>query len=332
MPPPNLPPDPMTDSQRPHLSIVSPVFGAPELVGELVRRIVAAVEPITPSFEIVLVNDACPKDSWPAILQAAADEPRVRGINLSRNFGQHIAITAGLDHTLGGWVVVMDCDLQDQPEEIPRLYAKAQEGFDTVFGRRCRRQDSRLKVLRGDICTWIYDYFTGLDTDRAIANFSISHRKVIDAVCMYRERDRSFPSLVFMTGFRRATIDVEHAARPSGQTSYTWGKLTKFALQTLVSGTNRPLHASIKFGLVLAAASLVYAVSRLIQFSVTGVAVPGWTTLAFLVSFFSGLLFMQLGIIGLYLGKVFDESKRRPLYHVAEMEGRDSCRPSRPTE
>ncbi|MFO1490424.1 MAG: glycosyltransferase family 2 protein [Kiritimatiellia bacterium] len=318
----------MTDSPSPVplISVVSPVFGAPDLVSELVRRLVAVLEKITPSFEIVLVNDACPRDSWPEILKAAAAEPRVRGINLSRNFGQHIAITAGLDHAQGEWVVVMDCDLQDQPEEIPRLYAKAREGFDTVFGRRCRRQDSKLKVLRGDICTWIYDFFTGLDTDRAVANFSISHRKVIDAVRQYRERDRSFPGLVLLTGFRRTTIDIDHAARPSGKTSYTWLKLTKFALQVLVSGTNRPLYASIKFGLFLAAGSLVYAISRLIQFSVTGVAVPGWTTLAFLVSFFSGLLFMQLGVIGLYLGKVFDESKRRPLYHVAE-----TLPPSRPS-
>ena len=304
--------------QPPFISVVTPVYKAEACLDELCRRLVSALEPLTSNFEIILVEDASPDRCWETIVRLVAAEPRCKGLRLSRNFGQHYAITAGLEQAAGDWVVVMDCDLQDQPEEIPRLYAKAQEGFDTVFGRRCRRQDSRLKVLRGDICTWIYDYFTGLDTDRAIANFSISHRKVIDAVCMYRERDRSFPSLVFMTGFRRATIDVEHAARPSGKTSYTWGKLTKFALQTLVSGTNRPLHASIKFGLVLAAASLVYAVSRLIQFSVTGVAVPGWTTLAFLVSFFSGLLFMQLGIIGLYLGKVFDESKRRPLYHVAE--------------
>lgn len=130
-----------------------------------------------------------------------------------------------------------------------------------------------------------------------------------------------------MTGFRRAPPSMSSTApAPSGKTSYTWRKLTKFALQTLVSGTNRPLHTSIKFGLLLAAGSFVYAVSRLIQYSVTGVSVPGWTTLAFLVSFFSGLLFMQLGIIGLYLGKVFDESKRRPLYHVAET--LSSSRPS----
>ena len=302
----------------PHISIVSPVYGAPELIHELVQRIIAAVEPLTPHFEILLVNDACPKNSWARIREEASADSRIRGIHLSRNFGQHIAITAGLDHARGEWVVVMDCDLQDRPEEIPNLYAKAKEGYDSVFARRCQRQDSRLKIFRGDICTWVYDFFAKTETDRAIANFSINHRRVITAFNQYRERDRTFPGIIWRSGFHRTTIDVAHAARPSGKTSYTWRKLFHFAFQSLVSGTNRPLYASIKLGGIIFVLSLVYAISRLIYYNSIGTSVPGWTTLVFLISFCNGLLFMQLGVIGLYLGKIFNEAKRRPLYHIAE--------------
>ena len=238
----------MPRPDHPLISIVSPVYGAPELVAELVRRIVAAVTPITADFEIVLVNDACPKGSWDEIRKAAATEPRVTGLNLSRNVGQHRAITAGLDHTRGEWVVVMDCDLQDRPEEIPRLYAKAREGYHSVFGRRHERKDTLAKRAPGRAFAAFFGWLSGARIDRTVANFSVSHRIVIEGFRQYREIDRAFPMIVHMMGFRRAYIDVEHAARPSGQSAYTFRKLLSFALSVVVAGSNKPLRLSIKAG------------------------------------------------------------------------------------
>ena len=311
----------MPGPKNPLISVVSPVYGAPELVAELVRRIVAAVTPITADFEILLVNDACPGGSWDEIRKAAAAEPRVTGINLSRNVGQHRAITAGLDHTRGEWVVVMDCDLQDQPEEIPRLYAKAREGYHTVFGRRHERKDSLVKRAPARAFAAFFGWLSGARVDRTVANFSINHRLVIEGYRQYRELDRAFPMIVHLMGFRRAYIDVEHAARPSGQSAYTFRKLLSFALQVVVAGSNKPLRLSIKAGGGLAALSFSYAVFLIARYLAVGTAVEGWTSLAVLVAFFNGLLFVQLGVIGLYLGKLFDESKRRPLYHVMETAG-----------
>lgn len=204
----------MPGPDHPLISIVSPVYGAPELVGELVHRIVAAVEAIATDFEILLVNDACPKGSWDQIRKAAAAEPRVTGLNLSRNVGQHRAITAGLDHARGEWIVVMDCDLQDRPKEIPRLFAKAMEGHHTVFGRRHERKDTLAKRAPSRAFAAFFGWLSDSRVDRTVANFSISHRIVIEGFRQYRELDRGLPMVVHMMGFRRAYIDVEHAATP----------------------------------------------------------------------------------------------------------------------
>lgn len=305
-------------SKRPHLSIVSPVYGAEDCLPELYRRLVAVAERITPDFELVLVEDRGPDGSWRVLERLAAADHRVKALRLSRNCGQHFAITAGLDHAEGDWVVVMDCDLQDPPEEIDTLYRKAQEGFDVVFARRMDRSDSLAKTLPGWAFYAFLSWLTGEPYDRTIANFSISARKVILAFRQYRERDRSFPMIMRRLGFERTTVDVAHAPRFAGATSYTLRKLLAFALQNVVAASTRPLVMSVQFGLFIAVASLGFSAYVLIQYLRHRILVPGWATLALLVSFLFGLLFMQLGVIGLYLGRTFEQSRNRPLYHVAE--------------
>ena len=303
----------------PLLSVVSPCYGAPDLVQPLVDRLVAALETVTRDFEILLVNDACPRGSWAEIEKACAREPRVVGLNLSRNYGQHYAISAGLDHARGEWTVVMDCDLQDQPEEIPRLLAKAREGFDVVFARRAERQDSLLKTLPGDVFGWLMSYLTGVKGDRAVANFSVIARPVVEGFRRFHERDRAYSMIIHLLGFRRAYVDVAHAARPTGKSSYTFKKLLDFAIQNVVAASTRPLRLSIRLGFYIALLSIALAALLVGRYLFAGVSVAGWTSLAVLITFFFGLLFMQLGVIGLYLGKTFDEVKRRPLYLVAEI-------------
>jgi dolichol-phosphate mannosyltransferase len=212
----------------------------------------------------------------------------------------------------------MDCDLQDRPEEIPRLYAKAQEGFDIVFARRVGRTDSLYRRLSSSFFSALYNYLGDIKVDNSVANFSISSRPVIECVRRFRERNRSFPAFLSAVGFRRAYIDAPHAERFAGSTSYTFGKLLDFAIQCIVSQSNKPLRLSIRFGFALACLSVLYGVAILIRYLSSGIAVPGWTTLVVLVSFLGGLGFANLGILGLYLGKVFDEVKDRPLYCVEE--------------
>lgn len=305
-------------SKRPHLSIVSPVYRAEDCLPELYRRLVAVAEEITPDFELVLVEDHGPDGSWLVLERLAAADRRVKALRLSRNCGQHFAITAGLDHAEGDWVVVMDCDLQDPPEEIETLYRKAQEGHDVVFARRRDRADSLAKTLPGKVFYAFLSWLTAEPYDRTIANFSISARKVILAFRQYREQDRSFPMIMRRLGFERTTVDVVHAPRFAGATSYTLRKLLAFALQNVVAASTRPLVMSVQFGLFIAVASLGFSVYVLTQYLRHRITVPGWATLALLVSFLFGLLFMQLGVIGLYLGRTFEQSRNRPLYHVAE--------------
>ena len=177
---------------EPLISIVSPVYRAEKMVHELVDRIRQSVIPITSQFEIILVNDASPDDSWLAIRKECAEDSRVKGLNLSRNFGQHYAITAGLRHVSGDWIIVMDCDLQDRPEEIPNLYKKALEGWDIVYARRTERQDGFMKKMSSDLFHKVYDWLSGMRTDKTIANFGVYKRNVIDEYNKMGEVARSF--------------------------------------------------------------------------------------------------------------------------------------------
>lgn len=301
-----------------HLSVVIPFYEAEACLAELHRRLVKTLERVSPDFEIVLVEDGGQDASWAGIEALAMSDPRVRAIKLSRNFGQHYAITAGLDVARGEWVVVMDCDLQDQPEEIEKLYHKALEGFDVVVARRLVRHDPLGRRLSSRLFTLLYSYLGDLEADSAIANFSISSHEVIANIRRFRERDRSFPVFLANVGFRRATVEVEHAERYAGRSSYSFGKLLDFAIQCIVSQSNKPLRLSIRFGFLLAALSIIYGAAIVFRYLRHGIDVPGWTTVVVLVSFLGGLGFANLGILGLYLGKVFDEVKRRPLYCIEQ--------------
>lgn len=298
------------------ISVVIPCYRCRECLPELHARLTAALTKITAQYEIILVDDASPEGDWEEIAAIARQDSRVKGIKLSRNFGQHFAITAGLDFVRGDWIVVMDGDLQDQPEEILKLHAKAQEGYDIVFARRTLRQDSLYRRLSSGFFSLIYNYLGDIKVDNSIANFSISSRAVIAYVRQFRERNRAFPIFLNSVGFRRAGVEVNHAERFAGRSSYTFGKLLDFAIQCIVSQSNKPLRISIRFGFALAALSVFYGLVILFRYFFYSITVPGWTTLAVLVCFLGGLGFANLGILGLYIGKIFDEVKQRPLYCV----------------
>jgi polyisoprenyl-phosphate glycosyltransferase len=300
------------------MSIVIPVHGCCECLNELYKRLVTTLSSITDDFEIIMVNDASPDNSWQIITSLAEQDVKVKGINLSRNFGQHYAITAGLDYAKGDWVVVMDCDLQDQPEEIIKLYNKAQEGFDIVFGRRYQRKDSFFKRHSSTIFYKVYGYFTESKIDNSIANFSIISASVVKQLKSLREQNRSYPLFVNWVGFKRADIDIEHADRANGKSGYTLRKLVDLAVDSIVSQSNKPLRLSIGFGFSIAFVSLFFAGWLVARYFIYAIPAEGWTSVMVSIYFIGGLLFANMGIFGLYMGKIFNEVKNRPLYLVKE--------------
>lgn len=300
------------------LSIVSPVYHGEKMVEQLVERITNSVSAITPDFEIILVNDASPDNSWLKIKELCAKEPRVKGVNLSRNFGQHYAISAGLSLCSGEWIVVMDCDLQDRPEEIPHLYNKAQEGFDIVYARRVVRHDGFFKRMSSKIFHSVFDWLSGIKTDSSISNFGIFNQKVINEYNKMGEVARSFDSLIKYLGFNTATVDVKHDSRGEGKSSYTFKKLLSLSFDVMISNTNKPLKMAIGFGFFMAFISFCLAVYNIVAKYVGNIGVEGYTTTVFSIWFVGGILLMMLGILGLYVGKIFDQVKQRPIFVIRE--------------
>lgn len=306
----------------PHLSVVIPVYRAEDCLHELYRRLRAALESITGDFEIIMVEDCGGDRSWEIICELARNDPRVKGIQFSRNFGQHYGITAGLDRCDGDYVVIMDCDLQDRPEEISRLYAKAREGYDVVLARRGRRRHARsLRVWLTALCSRLFyrvlNYLADINYDAEVGNFRIVSRKVILNFRLFREKLRFFGALVDWMGFSTTAVDVEYSERYAGETTYTFPKLWKLGVETILSHSDKPLRMAIRFGFLMSGAAFLFALKIFYDALTRQSPVLGWSSLIVSLYFLSGLIILFLGILGLYLGKTFDETKRRPLYIVS---------------
>jgi len=304
---------------RPLISVVIPVYKAEKILDELYRRLRLALETVSTSFEIILVEDCGGDNSWGVIERLAASDKRVRGLQFSRNFGQHYGITAGLDYCTGDWVVVMDCDLQDRPEEIPRLYKKAQEGFDVVLALRGPRKDPVLKKATSWLFYRIFSYLADIDIDGDSGNFRIMSRQVVDNFGHMREQLRFFGGHVQWMGFPTSGIQVQHAEREEGKSTYTFAKLRKLAADTILAYSDKPLRMAVSLGLTMAAISFGFGGWILGRAIVYGTAIPGWASLMVSLYFIGGLIIGILGILGVYVGKTFDEVKKRPLYIVRRL-------------
>lgn len=300
------------------ISVVVPVYGCRGAVRELCERLVSTITNITEDFEIILVNDACPQNSWEVIQEMCMEDRRIKGIELARNFGQIKAITAGLDYSTGEWVVVMDCDLQDRPEEIINLYNKAQEGYDVVFARRANRKDSPLKILISKIFYKIYSFASDGYYDPAICNFSISKRIVIENYCKMRELHRAFVIYVKWLGFRQTTIDVDHNERKEGKSSYNMKKRIKMAMEILTSQSDKLLRFSVGIGFAMTAISALVIIGLIINYFVGHVAM-GWTSIIATICMVGGIIVMVVGLVGVYVGNIFMQTKERPLYVVRQI-------------
>lgn len=308
----------MSGEKTPHISVVSPVYMGAKMVRELVERIRKSVSCITEDFEIILVNDASPDDSWQAILLECKQDTRVKGINLSRNYGQHCAIRAGLQYAWGEWVVVMDCDLQDRPEEIPRFYYKAGEGYDIVRGERLVRKDKFLKKLSSAAFNSIFRMLSGIKTNKNIVGYGIYRHNVISAIKEFNERDVAFYILLNLVGFKSVTIPIEHGERAEGHSSYSLSKLLDLAFSLIITNSNKPLRMMVGAGFLISFVSVLVALYNVLAYWFGVIQVAGYTTTIFSIWFIGGLIMMQLGVVGIYIGKVFNQVKGRPLFIVKE--------------
>src|SRR4051794_28552616 len=303
-------------SPVPVLSVVSPVYRAAEIVGEFVRQVRQALEQVTTDFEIVLVEDGSGDGTWPRVAAACAADPRVKGIKLSRNFGQHCAITAGLEHARGRHVIVLDCDLQDDPAFIPQLHAKACEGYEVVLTEQSERAHSFVRRTFARAFARTLNWLSGETTvDWLVGGYSILSRRAVDALLCIQDFHRHYLGLVRWLGFPIAKVRVAHRPRLSGKSSYNLKKLVHHAIDGWISQSNRLLYISVSLGFtfLLAAAASITAI--VVLYFVRGFA-PGWPSLVVLMLTCTGSILMSLGIVGIYIGKIFDQVRGRPLYLV----------------
>ena len=300
------------------ISIVSPVYRAEKILPILVSEINLVMERIGEDYEIILVDDRSPDNSWEVMKVLSSQNPKIKSIRLSRNFGQHSAIFAGLTKTKGDWVVVMDCDMQDQPKEIAKLYKKTLEGYDIVLGQRENRNDKFLKKLSSKLFYKVFNYLSGGQFNNEIGNFGIYKKKVIDSILNINDYIKFFPLFINWVGFKSVSIPIEHGEREEGKSSYSISRLLKLAFNVIVSFSDKPLRLFINFGLGISILSFVLGIYYLYLSITHKITQPGFSSLILSIWFLSGIIISCIGIVGVYLGKTFDQAKNRPTFIIDE--------------
>ena len=300
------------------ISIVSPVYRAEKILPILVSEINLVMERIGEDYEIILVDDRSPDNSWEVMKVLSSQNSKIKSIRLSRNFGQHSAIFAGLTRAKGDWVVVMDCDMQDQPKEIAKLYKKALEGYDIVLGQRENRKDKFLKKLTSRLFYKVFNYLSGANFDNNVANFGIYHQKTIKSILDMGDYVKFFSLFINWIGFKSISIPIEHGEREEGKSTYSVGRLFKQAFNVIISFSDKPLRLFINFGLSISVLSFIVGIYYL-YLALTGkIAQPGFSSLILSIWFLSGIIISGIGIVGVYLGKTFDQAKGRPTFIIDE--------------
>lgn len=300
------------------ICVVAPIYNENSLVEEFVKQTASVLQQITNNYEIILVDDGSNDSSWKYILNETQKNNKVKGLKLSRNFGHHYAITAGIHNAKSNWVVVMDSDLQDRPEVIKDLFEKANSGYDIVFVNRKNRPEGFFYLLLQKIFYFVLRLLSGIDFDSRQANFSIISNKVVDAFKNFPEQARFYGSTIKWLGFNSTTIEADHGKRFSGRPSYTVKKRLKLASDIILSFSERPLKIAVSIGLLMSVLSLGYFAWIIYGSLTRGFAVLGWPSVMASILFSTGIILIVLGIIGTYIGKIFSEVKSRPLYVLTE--------------
>ena len=308
-----------SDTSNIEISIVSPVYMAEDYIEKLVEEILIGCSFTNKRYEIILVEDGSSDDTWGKIKKICNQNKIVRGLKLSRNFGQHLAIRAGLNEARGSWIVVMDCDLQDNPHEIKNLYQKAKEGYFIVRARRINRRDNIFKKSSSKIFYKLLEYFTNIEQDSTIANFGIYHRKVINSIKKIKDTSPFFPSQVKWVGFRKYDLNIYHGKRISKKSNYSFKKLLNLAINNILLFSDKPLILTVKFGFLMSLFSFIMAIIYLIMALSTTITVSGFASIIITLFISTGMIIFSVGVIGLYIGKIFESSKNRPHYVVEDL-------------
>ena len=307
------------------VSVVIPVYNAADCLAELYRRLVAVLEPRVPSFEIVLIEDHGTDNSWNVIVSLARKDSRVRGYQLSRNFGQHPAIAAGLSRAQGDRIIVMDCDLQDQPEEIPKLLEASKE-VDIVFARRVSRTDNSYRKLGSRSFFGILRFLSGQSVDPHVGTFSVLTNQVASAYGAAVDRHAHYLQVLRWLGFRHGYVAVMHGQRFAGKSSYSIRKLMRHLMNGIVTQSERLLYISSFLGFafcLLAVAQIIFLVIRKLFY---GIDVEGWASLMAAVWLVGGTLLFCTGVLGIYIAKIFEQGQKRPTFIIRASTDQDADR------
>lgn len=305
--------------EKPFLSVVTPVYNAPGIVDELHKRLCGELEKITDRFEIIMVDDCCPHGSGVKCREIAARDPRVKFVALARNFGQHIAISAGLDYAEGDYVFVMDCDLQDPPDEMGRMFDTLRRSkAEICFACRNNRKEGWLKLFESAV----FNFFMRRMTDHVfwcrhnIGNFSVITRKVVMAFRKVREPNRSYAGVLFWLGFRKVFMPIESRERFAGHSGYTFWKSVRHAMNIILQQSVKPLLLSAVFAFLASALAGVSCIVVVWKWINQGNAPTGWSSIIVIMSVLFAMVFIVLTVMCIYVANLFVEIHRRPLYTV----------------
>lgn len=300
------------------LSVVIPIYNESELVEELLKRTNKVLVEMGIEHEIVLIDDGSIDDSWLKIVKLKEKYSNLRSFKFSRNFGHHYAISAGLREAHGQFAVVMDGDLQDRPEVIPELFKKINEGFDIVFVARQNRPESKLYLLLQRVYYFTLNTLSGLEFNPKYANFSIINRKVIDSFNQLNENTRFYGSSILWLGYLKGEVSAQHGIRFAGKPSYTIGKRIRLAIDVIVAFSDRPLKVAIYIGILQAVVSLLFVIELITNYLSNNSFESIQEVILASIFMSTGVIVLILGLIGIYIGRIYRETKMRPLYVISD--------------
>lgn len=303
-------------------SVIVPLYNEEAVILETHKRLSAVMSKTDGNYELIFVNDGSRDNTEKLAKDICSKDNRVKLINFSRNFGHQIAITAGMDYANGQAVIIIDADLQDPPEVIPNMIKKWQDGFDVVYGKRISRKGETLfKKLTAKLYYRLLSSMTNIEIPVDTGDFRLIDRKVCDAMKKIDEKSRYVRGLISWVGFRQTAVEYQRDERFAGETKYPLKKMLKFAADGITSFSYKPLRLAGYTGYSLSAASFIYLVYVVLRKIIVGDFGQGWASIAAFSLFFNGIVLIMLGIIGEYIGRIYDECKGRPLYIVSEKVG-----------
>ena len=303
----------------PKIAVIVPVYNSIETLPNLIVRLESTLSEITEGYQIILVDDRGPQPVWPVIAEHAKQNRRIVGLRLSRNFGQHGAITAGLRFAEADWYIVMDCDLQDRPEDILLLYKAAKEGgYDSVLAVRGDEDIKGRKKLGSRLFNFVLNKLADIPVSTDVGNYRIFNHKMAEAYRLYTEQMRLFPALMSHLGFDIGRVEVKRPARAAGKSGYSFAKLFELGFDSIVSNTIKPVYFMATFGFLVSAAAMLYTLALIFRKLVFDISAEGWASTMAAILMLGGIQIFAISFVGIYVGKVFFEVKRRPIAIVTE--------------